>query len=104
MIVFYSAASMALLGVAALALIRLLLGPTVFDRAAALNAFGSKTVLMVALFGFSESRPEFYLDIAILYALLNFVGTVAVLKFFRQRSFDAGLLRAGRPHNTHSDR
>lgn len=86
MFALYLGASLALIAVAALVLIRLILGPSVFDRALALNAFGTKTVLLIALFGFMGGRPEF-LDIAILYALLNFIGTVAVLKFHRHRSF-----------------
>jgi len=63
-----------------LALARALLGPTVYDRILAINAFGTKTVLFIAVLGFFNGRPEF-LDIALVYALINFVGTVAVLRF-----------------------
>ena len=62
-----------------LALIRALLGPTVYDRVLALNTFGTKTVLLIAVLGFLSGRPDF-LDLAIVYALINFIGTIAVLK------------------------
>ena len=62
-----------------LAMIRALLGPTVYDRVLALNMFGTKTVLLIAVLGFLGGRPDF-LDLAIVYALINFIGTIAVLK------------------------
>ena len=65
----------------ALAMARALLGPTVYDRVMALNMFGTKTVILIAVLGFLVGRPEF-LDLALVYALINFIGTVAVLKFF----------------------
>lgn len=64
-----------------LALCRALLGPTIYDRILAVNAFGTITVLFIAVIGFLTGRPEF-LDIALVYALINLVATVAVLKFF----------------------
>ena len=67
-----------------LVLIRLFLGPTLYDRVLALNAFGTLAVLMISVVGFLFGRPDF-LDIALLYALLNFIGTIAVLKFFRYK-------------------
>jgi len=66
----------------ALALARAFLGPTVYDRVLAVNSIGTKTVLLIAVLGFLDGRPDF-LDIALLYALINFVGTIAVLKFVR---------------------
>lgn len=77
----FSAAMVALLVAMGLALTRALLGPTVYDRILAVNAFGTKTVLLIALHGFLVGRPDF-VDIALVYALINFVGTIAVLKFF----------------------
>ena len=64
-----------------LAMIRALLGPTLYDRVLALNTFGTKTVLLIAVLGFLAGRPEF-LDLALVYALINFIGTIAVLKYF----------------------
>ncbi|MEL7127968.1 MAG: monovalent cation/H+ antiporter complex subunit F [Pseudomonadota bacterium] len=77
-----------------LILIRALLGPTLYDRVLAVNSFGTKTVLLLAILGYFMGRPDF-LDIAILYALINFVATIAVLKFFRYRSFQVTLVRRG---------
>ncbi|MGH8742325.1 MAG: monovalent cation/H+ antiporter complex subunit F, partial [Burkholderiales bacterium] len=54
----------------------------VFDRALAANSIGTLAMMMLAVFGFLTGRPEF-LDLAILYGLLNVIGTIAVLKFFR---------------------
>jgi len=74
--------SIAALGVSILiALIRVVLGPTAFDRVLAVNSIGTMIILGVALHGFIMERPEF-IDIAILYAILNFIGTFAVLKLF----------------------
>ncbi len=78
----FTAAILAVLVSLALAVWRALAGPTVFDRLLAANAIGTGTILLLALFGFMTGRPEF-LDIGILYALLNMIGTLAVLKFFR---------------------
>ncbi len=64
-----------------LLLARALLGPTIFDRLLAVNNFGTKTVIVLALYGFMTERPEF-LDIALVYALCNFIATIAVLKYF----------------------
>jgi len=77
----FTAAAAGILVSMALALARALLGPTVYDRILAVNSFGTKTVLLIALLGFLTRRPDF-LDIALVYALINFIGTVAVLKFF----------------------
>ncbi len=66
----------------ALALLRAVVGPTIYDRILAVNVFGTKTVLIIAVLGFLTGRPDF-LDIAIIYALINFIGTIAVLKFIR---------------------
>ena len=74
-------AAMAILATMTLAMVRALLGPTVYDRVLAVNMFGTKTVLIIAVLGFLTGRPDF-LDLALLYALINFVGTLAVLKFF----------------------
>ena len=63
-----------------LALLRATLGPTVYDRILALNMFGTKTVLLIAVIGYLTGRPDF-LDLALLYALMNFIGTIAVLKY-----------------------
>jgi multicomponent Na+:H+ antiporter subunit F len=81
----FLAAAIALFISMVMVLMRLYAGPTVYDRVLAVNSFGTLTVLFIAVLGFLRGRPDF-LDIAILYALINFVGTIAILKFFRYRS------------------
>jgi len=78
----FAAAAAGLLVALALALTRAILGPTVFDRLQAANTVGTLAMLMLAVLGFLTGRPEF-LDLALVYGLLNVVGTIAVLKFFR---------------------
>ena len=77
----FAAVAIALLVTMVLVLIRAFSGPTVYDRILAVNSFGTKTVLMIAVYGFLTDRPDF-LDIALVYVLINFIGTVAVLKYF----------------------
>jgi multicomponent Na+:H+ antiporter subunit F len=67
-----------------LVLVRAFVGPTIYDRILAMNTMGTKTVIFVALLGFITRRPEF-LDIALLYAILNFLGTIAILKYVKHR-------------------
>ena len=64
-----------------LILVRIVLGRTTFDRILAVNSLGTVIVIGISIHGFYSNRPEF-LDIAIVYALINFIGTVAVLKLF----------------------
>jgi multicomponent Na+:H+ antiporter subunit F len=64
-----------------LALIRALQGPTVYDRILAVNVFGTKTVLLLTIEGFVFGRPDF-LDIALVYALINFISVIGVLRYF----------------------
>lgn len=74
----------------ALLLIRACIGPTLYDRVLAVNSFSTKIILFLGLLGFMMGRPQF-LDIGLLYALINFVSTIAILKFFRYRSFQVPL-------------
>lgn len=76
-----AAATVAILVVITVALIRALLGPTIYDRILAVNVFGTKTVLLIAVMGFLFGRPEF-LDIALVYALINFISIIGVLRYF----------------------
>jgi multicomponent Na+:H+ antiporter subunit F len=77
----------------ALMLMRLIGGPTLYDRLLAVNSFGTKTVLFLCVFCFIIGRPD-GVDIALLYALMNFIATIAVLKFFNYRALDGGLMQA----------
>ena len=85
----FAAAILAVLAALVLTVARALKGPTVFDRLLAANSVGTAAILLLALFGFMTGRPEF-LDIGLLYALLNVIGTLAVLKFFRYGSLGHG--------------
>jgi len=78
----FTVAVIAVLITLALALTRAILGPTVFDRVLAGNSVGTLAILLLAVIGFLTGRPEF-LDIGLTYGLLNLIGTLAVLKFFR---------------------
>ena len=82
----FAVAMIGVLTTMALALIRAFLGPTIFDRVLAANMFGTKTVLLIAVSGFLTGRPE-WLDLALLYALMNFIGVIAVLKFSKYGHF-----------------
>jgi multicomponent Na+:H+ antiporter subunit F len=76
----FAVAAIAVLITMMLALSRALLGPSVYDRILALNMFGTKTVLLIAVGGFLLGRPD-WLDLALLYVLIGFIGLLAVLRF-----------------------
>lgn len=78
----FAAAAVAILVALALAITRAIKGPTVFDRVLAGNSVGTLAIMLLAAVGFLTERPEF-LDIGLTYGLLNLIGTLAVLKFFR---------------------
>jgi len=75
-----TAATLAIFVAMILAIIRCIAGPTLYDRILAVNMFGTKTVLLISLLGFVMGRPEF-LDIAIVYALINFISVIGVLRY-----------------------
>ena len=81
-----AAAGIAILIAMGMALARTLLGPTVYDRILAVNSFGTKTVLLIALLGAMAGRSD-YLDVALLYALINFVATVTLLRYCESGEF-----------------
>jgi len=80
----FSAAAIAILSTMLLVLVRAFKGPTVYDRILAANSFGTLTMLLIAVYGFLNERPDF-LDIALVYALINFIGTIAVSKFVHSK-------------------
>lgn len=77
----YTAAAFAILVAMVLSLFRAFAGPTLYDRILAVNVFGTKTVLLIAVVGFLMGRPEF-LDIVMVYALMNFISVIGILRFF----------------------
>jgi len=97
----FIAASLAILVTMGLALVRALAGPTTFDRIAAVNMFGTKTVLLIAVLAFLSGRTDL-LDIALVYALINFIGVIAALKLVTQGNFyssdyDVNEVKKGEP-------
>ncbi len=85
----FVAVTAALLVTLLLMMVRLALGPTVFDRLQAANAIGTVAMLLLAAIGFLQGRPDF-LDLALVYGLLNIVSTIAVLKFFKHGDLGEG--------------
>ncbi len=80
-----TSAALAILVTMLLAIIRALLGPTIYDRILAVNMFGTKTVLLIAVIAGIAGRGD-YLDIALVYAMINFIAIVAVMKYFEYGS------------------
>lgn len=80
------AATLAIFIAMILAIIRGITGPTLYDRVLAVNMFGTKTVLLISLLGFLMGRPEF-LDIAIVYALINFISVIGILHYSDTHQF-----------------
>ncbi len=78
----FAAGTLAVLVTMAMALTLAIKGPTVYDRILAVNTFGTLTVLLIAVLGFLMGRPAF-LDIGLVYALINFITTIAIMKFFK---------------------
>ena len=83
----YLATAIALLIGLLIILVRAIVGPTVYDRILATNAIGTKTILFVTLLGYISGRPEF-IDMAIVYALVSFITTIAILKFAEKGRLD----------------
>lgn len=76
----------------ALLFVRLARGPTIYDRALAANSLSTKVVLLIAVISFFQKRPQ-WLDVALVYALIGFVGVIAVVKFLRYRALHAPMTR-----------
>jgi multicomponent Na+:H+ antiporter subunit F len=75
-------ALLAVLSIAMLGpLVRVVRGPTVFDRMVGVGAMGTTTLLLVALIGWVDRRLDMFVDIAMAYAMLNFAGAIVVAKY-----------------------
>jgi len=83
----YLATAVVLLVGMFMVLIRAIAGPTVYDRILATNALGTKTIVFVTLLGYVSGRTEF-IDMAIIYALVSFITTIAILKFAEMGRLD----------------
>jgi multicomponent Na+:H+ antiporter subunit F len=78
----FAVGTVAVIAALVLVVIRVIKGPTVFDRVLAANTVGTLAILLLAVLGFLNGRPE-WLDLGITYGVLNLIGTLAILKFFR---------------------
>ena len=78
----FAVGTVAVIAALVLVVIRVIKGPTVFDRVLAANSVGTLAILLLAVLGFLNGRPE-WLDLGITYGVLNLIGTLAILKFFR---------------------
>ena len=67
--------------VIAIPIIRVVKGPTVFDRLVGVNAIATKTIVLIALIGFLYGRIDMFIDITIAYAILSFIGNIAIAKY-----------------------
>lgn len=71
-----------------LVMVRAFMGPTAYDRMLAANMFGTKTVLLIAVGGYALNWSSF-VDVALLYAMINFIGTIAIMRFFEYQDSDS---------------
>lgn len=78
----FTVAALAVIAALVFVVVRVLRGPTLFDRVLAANSVGTLAIIFLAVLGFLNGRPE-WLDIALVYGVLNIIGTIAILKFFR---------------------
>ncbi len=83
----FEAAAVLIIIAVLLVLYRGVKGPTIYDRVLAVNVIGAKTVVLLAIIGFINERPHF-LDIALVYALINFIATIAILKYMETGGLD----------------
>lgn len=82
---FFTVTAVILTCIILIPLYRVVKGPTVFDRLLGASAIGTKTLVLVCLLGFVFNRVELFVDITLMYAVLNFIGTIAMAKFFETR-------------------
>ena len=75
-----------------LSLYRAVIGPTVLDRLLGVNAIGSKTTALLILIGLIYQRVDMFVDIALAYAMLNFIAVLAASRYFQKQKglYDEG--------------
>ena len=86
--VFFLATALTILFSVLLCLYRVLMGPVIIDRIIAVNVIGTKTIAIILLTGYSFERVDFFIDIAFVYALINFIGALALSKYFERRGIE----------------
>ena len=82
---FFLATGVALVLLMILSLLRTVIGPTILDRILGGNVIGTKTTVLLLLIGLLYDNLAMFVDIAIAYALLNFIATLGATKFFLHR-------------------
>ena len=87
---FFLGATLAILAAVLLSLYRVVRGPSIIDRIVGVNVIGTKTIAVIVLIGCLFERVEYFVDIALLYALINFVGALALARYFERKGVDAG--------------
>ena len=87
---FFLATSLVILLAVLLSLYRVIKGPTIIDRIIGVNVIGTKTITVILLTGFLFERVEFFIDIAFVYALINFIGTLTLSKYFERKGVEHG--------------
>ena len=85
---FFLGTSLAILLAVLLSLYRVVRGPSIIDRIIAVNVIGTKTIAVIVLTGYLFERVEFFIDIAFLYALINFIGALALSRYFEEKGVE----------------
>ncbi len=85
---FFLGAALVILAAVTLSLYRVILGPSIIDRIVGVNVIGTKTIAVIVLTGHLFGRVEFFVDIALLYALINFIGALALSRYFERKGVD----------------
>jgi multicomponent Na+:H+ antiporter subunit F len=87
---FFLYVSLFILALTALCLIRVIIGPGILNRIVAINVIGTKTIAVILFIGFIFEKVDFFTDIAVVYALINFIGTLAFSKYFEAKGVEHG--------------
>ena len=85
---FFLATSLIILLAVLLSLYRVVMGPSIIDRIVGVNVIGTKTIAVIVLTGYLFERVEFFIDIAFLYALINFIGALALSRYFEEKGVE----------------
>ena len=98
---FFLITSLIILFAVLLSLYRVVRGPVIIDRMIGVNVIGTKTIAVILLTGYLFERVEFFVDIAFVYALINFIGALALSKYFERKGVVHG---KGEPDSPGSSR
>ena len=85
MLDFFLYVAVAILVSSLLCLYRVVFGPTVIDRIIGVNVIGTKTIAVILVIGIIFEQVDFFIDIAFVYALINFIGTLAFSRYFEEK-------------------